>query len=395
MAKKKKKKNKQPAKKRNRGTILDLNTHNMENTDTNIGCKERVQNRLEIFTPNDIKQLYEENKSIPNIDKKKVEKLEIKNKLLDNDLLSIILVEKGKKKIGRIEVEYIKKIYAIPFISNDTKDIIDLLIENEVETDSIAISNLHLRLNKFAFIEIKNEDKISFVYKEEYCLDISKDIDTINKYYLSLKDCIKEENKKYDFSLKISNRLIVGLGSVSVYETSITLHHIYGIPYIPSSAIKGMVRSYTILECFSEELENYSEDKYQKFEEEVLFAKDEEGNYKHQWFIDIFGSQEKEGEIIFFDSFSKDVKIQNDIMTPHYGDYYSDKKNKVAPTDTQSPNPIPFLTVVGEFRFFIASKKNSIEKYKIGDKSIKEWLKEALTNHGIGAKTAVGYGYFN
>ena len=393
MAKKKKKKNKQPAKKRNRGTILDLNTHNMENTDTNIGCKERVQNRLEIFTPNDIKQLYEENKSIPNIDKKKVEKLEIKNKLLDNDLLSIILVEKGKKKIGRIEVEYIQKIYAIPFIPNDTKDIIDLLIENEIETDSIAISNLHLRLNKFAFIEIKNEDKISFTYKEEYCLDISQDVNTINKYYLSLKNYIKEENKKYDFSLKISNRLIVGLGSVSVYETSITLHHIYGIPYIPSSAIKGMLRSYMILECFSEELEKYSEDKYQKFEEEVLFAKDEDGNYKHQWFIDIFGSQEQEGEIIFFDSFSKDVKIQKDIMTPHYGDYY-DKKKKVAPTDTQSPNPIPFLTVVGEFRFFIASKKESIEKYKIRDKSIKEWLKEALTNHGIGAKTAVGYGYF-
>jgi len=393
MAKKKKKKNKQPAKKRNRGTILDLNTHNMENTDTNIGCKERVQNRLEIFTPNDIKQLYEENKSIPNIDKKKVEKLEIKNKLLDNDLLSIILVEKGKKKIGRIEVEYIQKIYAIPFIPNDTKDIIDLLIENEIETDSIAISNLHLRLNKFAFIEIKNEDKISFTYKEEYCLDISQDVNTINKYYLSLKNYIKEENKKYDFSLKISNRLIVGLGSVSVYKTSITLHHIYGIPYIPSSAIKGMLRSYMILECFSEELEKYSEDKYQKFEEEVLFAKDEDGNYKHQWFIDIFGSQEQEGEIIFFDSFSKDVKIQKDIMTPHYGDYY-DKKKKVAPTDTQSPNPIPFLTVVGEFRFFIASKKESIEKYKIGDKSIKEWLKEALTNHGIGAKTAVGYGYF-
>jgi len=48
-----------------------------------------------------------------------------------------------------------------------------------------------------------------------------------------------------------------------------------------------------------------------------------------------------------------------------------------------------FLLIL--FRFH---KKESIEKYKIGDKSIKEWFKEALTNHGIGAKTAVGYGYF-
>jgi len=394
MMKRKKKKNKPPAKKRNRGTLLDLNMQDIKNTNTNIECKERVQNRLEISTPNDIKQLYEKNKSILNIDKKKVEKLEIRNKLLDNDLLSIVLVEKDNKKINRIEIEYIKKLYALPFIPNDTKDIIDLLIKNEVKTDSIAISNLHLRLNKFAFIEIKNEDKISFVYKEEYCLDISKHIDTINKYYLSLKNYIKEEKKKYDFSLKISNRLIVGLGSVSIYETSITLHHIYGIPYIPSSAIKGVLRSYIILECFSEELEKYNEDKYQKFEEEVLFAKDEDGNYKHKWFIDIFGSQEQEGKIIFFDSFSKNVKIQKDIMTPHYGDYYKDKKNKVAPTDTQSPNPIPFLTVAGEFRFIIATKKEEIQNFKIKDKIIEDCLKEALTNHGIGAKTAVGYGYF-
>jgi CRISPR-associated protein Cmr6 len=393
MAKRKKKKNKQPAVKRNRGTLLDLNMQDIKNTDTNIECKESIQNRLKISTPNDIKQLYEQNKNIPNINKEKVEKLDIRNKLLDNDLLSIVLTENGKKKIDKIEVEYIKKIYAIPFIPNNTKNIIDLLIKNEVETDNIAISNLHLKLNKFAFIEIKNEDKISFTYKEKYCLDISEHTNTINKYYLSLKDYIKEENKKYDFSLKISNRLIVGLGSVSVYETSITLHHIYGIPYIPASAIKGVLRSYMILECFSKELEKYGEDKYQKFEEEVLFAKDEDSNYKNKEFIDIFGSQKQEGKVIFFDAFPiSNPILKVDIMNPHYGHYYNDGE---APTDTKNPIPINFLTVEDtKFRFIIGSKKEEIKNFKFKNKNIEEWLKEALTNHGIGAKTAVGYGYF-
>jgi CRISPR-associated protein Cmr6 len=261
-----------------------------------------------------------------------------------------------------------------------------------IAIEKTSIDNFHLKLNRYA----------EFNYNDGYKLqhqNINKDFfdndwkdfykSKIDKYY---KD-IRELNLKFlEIELKTYYRLVIG-SEQSIYETSIRLHHIYGIPYIPSSAIKGVLRGYTILECFSEELEKYSEDKYQKFEEEVLFAKDEDGNYKHQWFIDIFGSQEQKGEIIFFDSFSKDVKIQKDIMTPHYGDYY-DKKKKVAPTDTQSPNPIPFLTVIGKFRFFIASKKNDIEKYKIRDKSIKEWLQEALTNHGIGAKTAVGYGYF-
>jgi CRISPR-associated protein Cmr6 len=302
----------------------------------------------------------------------------------NNQVTKIIVdgkeIEKKEKTRPKKKKQCSNKIYLVP---NDTCLNI---------TEKEQIDNLNLRINRF----VKNsfddkKDKYEFEINE-INLSFDNHSNTIDSYFKSLTSYM-EENKKYDFSLKISNRLIVGLGSVSVYKTSITLHHIYGIPYIPSSAIKGVLRSYTILECFSEELENYSEDKYQKFEEEVLFAKDEDGNYKHQWFIDIFGSQEQKGEIIFFDSFSKDVKIQKDIMTPHYGDYY-DKKKKVAPTDTQSPNPIPFLTVIGKFRFFIASKKNDIEKYKIRDKSIKEWLQEALTNHGIGAKTAVGYGYF-
>ncbi|MEO0253780.1 MAG: type III-B CRISPR module RAMP protein Cmr6, partial [candidate division WOR-3 bacterium] len=46
----------------------------------------------------------------------------------------------------------------------------------------------------------------------------------------------------YSQSLKVQSRLIVGLGSSHVLETSITLHHIYGVPYIPASALKGVCR---------------------------------------------------------------------------------------------------------------------------------------------------------
>jgi len=47
-------------------------------------------------------------------------------------------------------------------------------------------------------------------------------------------------------------RLILGIGHESVYETSITLHHIYGIPYIPGQAVKGATRNWIITEVFEQ-----------------------------------------------------------------------------------------------------------------------------------------------
>ena len=40
------------------------------------------------------------------------------------------------------------------------------------------------------------------------------------------------------------SRLIVGLGSENVLETGIRLHHTYGMPIIPGSALKGLAAHY-------------------------------------------------------------------------------------------------------------------------------------------------------
>src|SRR5712671_3659044 len=42
----------------------------------------------------------------------------------------------------------------------------------------------------------------------------------------------------------VAGRMVVGVGDESVLETSITLHHTYGVPYIPGSALKGLTASY-------------------------------------------------------------------------------------------------------------------------------------------------------
>ncbi|GAB4407935.1 MAG: hypothetical protein OHK0053_34610 [Microscillaceae bacterium] len=89
-------------------------------------------------------------------------------------------------------------------------------------------------------------------------------------------------------------------------------------------------------------------------------------------------------------------------MNPHYQPYYSESPNnaKTPPADYHNPVPVFFLTVKDcKFQFLLGLRsefedsKDKMFDVKIGEKNISEWLNDALTNHGIGAKTAVGYGY--
>jgi CRISPR type III-B/RAMP module RAMP protein Cmr6 len=161
-------------------------------------------------------------------------------------------------------------------------------------------------------------------------------------------------------------RMVVGLGSANVLEGSgMTLHHIYGFPYIPASGVKGILSHYVV------------EDQRLK-ENDDKFIKDR--------FIKIFGDQERKGMIVFFDAFPIGMpKLELDIINAHYGKYYTGNE---PPADYLSPNPVYFLTVGkgSKFRFSVASKDGVLL-----DK-VEKWLKEAISQFGVGAKTRAGYG---
>lgn len=270
-------------------------------------------------------------------------------------------------------------------IPSDTKNIND-----------IDIDNFNLKLNKFARFDIgSNNDKKFLFYKndknDKYSIsaDFSNvDFDKINNDLSSIKNFYESLGYEIlsDMEFKPEWRLIVGLGGASVYETSITLHHIYGIPYIPASGIKGAFRNFIITEYFNS---------------------DEKKAMKDKGFEYIFGSQDKKGKVIFMDAMPKDnnINLNFDIMNPHYSDYYSGKE---PPADYISPVPIPFIVVENTaFDFPIAVEKNPNLNLNNGDSNlfnesetsikdfIKNKMKQSLTEYGLGAKTAVGYGYFD
>ncbi|PSJ75885.1 type III-B CRISPR module RAMP protein Cmr6 [Sphingobacteriales bacterium UPWRP_1] len=240
-------------------------------------------------------------------------------------------------------------------------------------------------------------------------------------------------------------RLVLGLGGESVYETSMTLHHLYGIPYLPASSIKGVLRSWVISQIFAQP-ENVPDTEknhplvnaeYRAITQSKLFCtifgcpkdskkvifegghpkiKIEKGEEKYVYDeseLSALGN-EHQGIVTFFDAFPTSAPIvKADVMNVHYKDWYKDVSYS-PPTDTQRTNPVLFLTVSNEnnlqFQTYIAI---SDDKMKLGDIQgherflsdsglnadsylldlVKYWLTQALTQHGIGAKTAVGYGY--
>ncbi len=262
------------------------------------------------------------------------------------------------------------------------------------------IENLHLRLNKCVLFEEDDGGKLEVLKDFDVLpLDMPSSLSSIMQTIESRNNVIEDSFRRLGyvvetFTASVQWRLAVGLGCPSVYENNITLHHIYGIPYIPASSIKGIARSFMILKDFNG---------------------DEKVALQDKNFCDIFGStsnsiykESRRGSVIFFDAFptshkeategmkntekTKDIGdiIEYDVMTPHYYKYYN---GEAPPADYYSPKIIPFLVVKKgvPFKFtLMARAKNSDNLKQVRDK-----LKEALLNHGMGAKTSVGYGYFN
>ena len=180
------------------------------------------------------------------------------------------------------------------------------------------------------------------------------------------------------FNANTDSRLIIGLGGTSVIETGMTLHPLYGFPYLPGSGLKGLARAYA----------------------EIALETKPSGDELRE----IFGSEDKDsrhaannrqGKVFFMDGLPTSFpKLDLDIMNPHYGDYYSGKKdtkgNPIPPADYLNPVPVTFLTVAKDqtFSFAVFSRDKELTE------KAKSWLIGGLTELGAGGKTNVGYGYF-
>lgn len=227
-----------------------------------------------------------------------------------------------------------------------------------------AIDNFYLRLNKgmeYERYKIKSDTKAykAIIKDRKY----KNGYDFIKKQDYLIKQIASQGYEVAQYKFTPFNKIIVGLGQESVREISMTLHWIYGIPFIPGQAIKGAVSNW------------------------IGNEKSKDENYNL-----IFGNEESKGVVIFLDSYPENwnFDINLDIINSHYNNYYSGNK---PPSDWQSPNLIQFLALEKvSFKIYLIYLKEGTKDKKIGGKTLEKWLKEALKYGGIGAKTASGYG---
>ncbi len=179
-----------------------------------------------------------------------------------------------------------------------------------------------------------------------------------------------------------------GLGAAHVREAKLTIHPVYGVPYLPGSSIKGVIRHWA-LEAFFQGSE--------KAYETALKGEAGEAQARHARAIrDVFGDQEHSGAVQFHDAFAcEEVCLKPDVLTVHFGDYYQQGK---PPTDRMDPVPNEFYGVEAPYFEFVITLAGERDFSLEGDDLLEvagTWLKQALSEMGIGAKTTSGYGCFD
>jgi CRISPR-associated protein Cmr6 len=160
------------------------------------------------------------------------------------------------------------------------------------------------------------------------------------------------------------SRFVTGLGRSHPIENGFAWHPTLGVPYLPGTSVKGLVRAWA--------------------------ERDAEPRPSADLVEGFLGSAGAAGQVVFLDAIAiAPVQHEADVMTPHFAGWSPNKP----PGDWCSPVPVPFLVVAPQtaFAFSIlpicAGAVGTLEE-------IFEWLCAALESAGAGAKTSVGYGRF-
>jgi len=168
--------------------------------------------------------------------------------------------------------------------------------------------------------------------------------------------------------------LAIGLGNSSPIENGLTIHHTYGVPYLPGSALKGLLQR--VAERFG----------LNEAEKAVLLGKGPDPKRK---------TQGNAAYLVYWDGWLEPTSTQPfqlDVITVHHRDYYG-KKGAVWPTDFDDPNPVAFLSVKPGVKFHIPISCPAQDAQDWPYKAA-ELLAWGLENLGLGGKTNAGYGYF-
>lgn len=231
-----------------------------------------------------------------------------------------------------------------------------------------------LKSDKDAASKLRDVSEKSFRLSE-FTKGLEKKQKLQSEYLSSLKE---DEIQTFTITAKTSSPFITGLGSGHPTETGMILDRNLGVPYIPSSSIKGVLRlAYAV---------------------NIADGRSEVSDFElEKYFGSTDANKSKRGQLIFLDAYPRgNVELKIDIMNPHFGSYY-DGTNK-QPVETESPVPIKFLTVKQGTEFVFNCAYFPLNEKDLSDDKVKDDVEKmfstAFSKLGFGGKTSIGYGRF-
>lgn len=245
--------------------------------------------------------------------------------------------------------------------------------------------------------KIENPNIIMLKKKNEEILNFS-----LSNYRPNALDFLDRENDTFLLTTTYPG-LIAGSGyphEISVegeFKLGCFFDHSSGLPVIPGSSVKGVLRSAFKHPDFIKELwKSLSDEKFR-----LVLTTDEINRLELEIFEaeKFIGKKKEEKEKlkpkdwdIFYDAVLEKGQgkfLGNDYITPHI----NRKDRRLDPFT--NPVPLQFIKVLPEIKFrFQFDLKNSQVLPQVTKKHKTELFKSILLHLGIGAKTNVGYGQF-
>ena len=243
----------------------------------------------------------------------------------------------------------------------------DVVRQNVVSALSIAFIKCYQHLGyPKDYVSLFSRSVSEYLHDRYSCYRISPYLREIAMYIDRVFKALSSVfNYVYLINLELVTRLMIGTRDPRLpLEVSISWDPILNVPYIPSSALKGVARSYF-----------------------------EENNISVHGLVprDIFGDTRFQGMTVFLDAYPVGCKgrslVEPDVIAPHYIEV-EDRVDEAS----ASPRPIIFPTVAPKtlLSTIIAFRADSKPGYATIN-TILEKIMEALAR-GIGAKTRLGYG---
>ena len=203
----------------------------------------------------------------------------------------------------------------------------------------------------------------------------------------------------WEFRCSLEAPFVSGLGSGHPTETGMILDRNSGLPYIPASSVKGVLRMACAL-MLAEKFPNLIKEQ----NGELVIRDTEPILCRYFGDTDTQSPDTVRGQLVFLDAFPETIpQLSLDIMNPHFGKYY---KGSAPPVETESPIPVKFLAVARSTTFVFrglvsvltqVKKDTEVNRPFTADdaENIRDIYRIACTELGFGGKTGIGYGRFS